>query len=832
MIAFNTSIELVQPLKAEGADCANCPLAASPCAPTYVPANFDGTLFVGEAPGFDEAQQHVPFVGASGQFLARAYESVGGVWGTAARTNTVLCRPPGNRTPTQQEITCCSGRLKVDIARIQPQRIVTLGTPARETVSQYGSALVKEGAWGITRFAGHQANTIGVVHPAFILRQPGAAPRFRRALERVAKGPGGDPTEASLHNPPDITVVRTYSELKEVLDSIADNAWVAYDLETNQTRWYNRRFGSGETYRADRILCLALTTGIGYGWIVPDYLIHDTPAAIPLLTAFFARVRTITHNGKFDLQFLRAYGITSHIDIDTMVAHYTTDETPNTHALKPLVAAEFGVPDYEGDLIAKYLKNKGDVYSKIPELPLYTYAVWDVCSTIALAMRLKTTLVRQKLWERPFQSLMMPGFRTLANIEFRGVRVDVPYLLKWKDLFEKRAEYLRAQITAYTGREVFNPGSPPQMQWLIFTKLGLPITEPVPQSSGRGVTKRGSTSKDALKQLKGMHPVIDLIGEYRTCIKMLKTYIMGMLTYADEYDRVHTSYSNTTTETGRLASRGPALQNIPKGRTLYGQIIRAAFIPSDGCVFLDADYAQAELRVFAAETKDPFLLKVYQNDEDLHEQVVIAQWGPIEAMTDMEYENRRFIAKIFNFGWAYGGGASMLTNVVPDHAAAQAFVDEYEANMPVAAAWRRRQGYLAQKQGYVQARTGRRRRNLNGTLKPTEAINSPVQGGASDNTVDATIRLEAEQRVQVVLLIHDEIVAEAPIASAEADLQYVIDVMQEAGARNYPEVPWKADGKIKQRWAKELTEEEARQWVTSEVDTVVVEEDMDDGEEG
>lgn len=806
-------------IKAPNAHCETCPLREQPCAPTYVPEEYGGTLFVGEAPGFDEAVAGKPFVGRSGQLLARSYDKVGGSWAQAARTNIVLCRPPGNRTPTTVEIDCCADRLKADIARLKPTKLVTVGTPAREQITHMGDVPVKEGIW--------QENTIGIVHPAFVMRQPGSMSRFRRGLERVVQGPGGDTQGTSLLQQPDVTVLTTYHQLAAVLDSIEDQSWVAYDLETNQTRWYTRRFGTGEGYRADSILCLAFTTGIGYGWLVPIYLIYDCPAVKPLLTTFFARVRTVTHNGKFDLQFLRSVGITSHIDLDTMVMHYTSDETPNTHALKPLVQAEFGVPDYEAQLIARYLRNKGDFYSRIPEGPLYLYAVWDVCSTLALAMKLKTELVRQGMWARPFQSLMMPGFRMLANVEYRGVRVDVPYLLLWKERFEARAAYLKSQIVAYTGRSEFNPGSPPQMRWLIFQHLGLPITEPVPQSSGRGMTKRGSTSKDALKQLKGQHPVIDLIGEYRTCLKMLKTYIVGMLNYADENDRVHTSYSNTTTETGRLASRGPALQNIPKGRTLYGQIIRAAFIPSEGCVFIDADYAQAELCVFASETRDPFLINVYEQGLDLHEQVVIAQWGPVEAMTPMEYENRRFIAKIFNFGWAYGGGASMLTNVVPDHAAAQAFVNQYEANMPVAAQWRKQQGLLAQRQGYVQARTGRRRRNLNGMLKPTEAINSPIQGGASDCTVESAIRLDNEGKA-IVLLVHDQLVAEARIEDAECEGAYLAEVMAEEAHRIYPEVPWKADYKIKKRWAKELTDEEAAQWITSVVDTAVVEEDTID----
>lgn len=810
--------------KAPHAHCSTCPLRNEPCAPTYVPEDYDGTLMVGEAPGFDEAQQGRPFIGASGRLLARGYQSAGGDFSKVALTNTVLCRPPGNRTPTIVEMNCCADRLRHEIATLQPTKLVTIGTPAREQITYIGSVVVKEASWN--------HNTIGVVHPAFILRQPGAMPRFRKALERVVQGPGGNETERLLQREPEVIVIRTYAQLKEVLDSIADGSWVAYDLETNQTRWYTRMFGEGEGYRADTILCLAFTTGLGYGWIIHISLLYDCPLAILLINDWFKRIRTVTHNGKFDLQFLRSIGIHARIDLDSMVMHYTSDEEA-LHALKPLVAAEFGVPDYEEELIARYLNGKADYYSKIPEVPLYKYAVWDVCSTLALAFKLKKLLVKRGLWERPLQSLMMPVFRTLANIEYRGVRVDISYLLKWEKLLAARAEYLRGQISQYAvGRNDFNPSSPPQMKWLLFEVLGLPITESVPQSSGRGETKRGSTSKDALKQLKGMHPVIDLIGEFRTCRKMRGTYLLGMLKYADQDGRVHTSYSNTRTRTGRLASSGPALQNIPKGRTLYGQIIRAAFIPSDGCVFIDCDYAQAELRVFAAETKDPFLIKVYENDEDLHEQVVIAQWGPIDEMTEMEYENRRFVSKIFNFGWAYGGGASMLTNVVPDPIAAQQFVAQYEANMPAAALWRKRQGILAQKQGYVQARTGRRRHNFNGTLKPTEAINAPIQGGASDNTAQAAVRLDQEGRGSVVLLVHDQMVGDVPIERAQVELDYMIQVMQETGAANYPEVPWKADGKIKKRWAKELTEEEARQWITSSVDTEVVEEDqLDDDEE-
>lgn len=815
--------------KAPMAECETCPLNRYRFVPSYIPEDADGTIIIGEAPGEEEARAAIPFIGRSGKLLQQEYERAGGDWSKVARTNVVLCRPPGNRTPTAIEQNSCAPRLRNELTQREWKKIATAGATARNMVSELlPDGGVVEGAWW--------QNTIGMVHPAFVLRQPAALKRLRRAVERLVRGKDGDELEAILQKPPIVTLIRTKAQLRETLESMQDGTWVAFDLETNQTGWFHRKFGQGEQHGPDSVLCLAFTTGPGYGWIIPDYILYDMPGAKEIITNWFARIRTIAHNGKFDVLFLRSIGIKAHLDIDTMILHYCIDETPGTHALKPLVAEEFGVPDYEAQLTLKYLRTKNDFYSKIPERPLYTYAVWDVCATFALAMKLKAEAVRQRMWSMPFRDFLMPGNAALTNVEWRGVRVDIPYLLVWKERLLQRAKILSDRMAEWAEKPDFNPGSHVQMKWLLFQHLGLPITEPVPQSSGRGVTKRGSTGKDAIKQLKGMHPIIELIGEYRTCLKMVRSYINNLLGYADQEGRVHTNYSSTTTVTGRLASRYPALQQIPKGRSLYGQIIRAAFIPRDGYLFADCDYAQAELRVFAAETRDEFLCDIYENDLDLHEQVVIAQWGPVDKMTEMEYENRRFIAKIFNFGWAYGGGVTMLTGVVPDPVEAAKFVEKYEENMPQAAKWRKLQAYKAQQIGYVQSRLGRRRRNLDGNLKPTEAINSPIQVGASDCTFKACIRLDNEGK-DVVLLVHDQLVVEVRIEGAEQELEYVIQVMQGEAAAIYPEVPWKADGKLKARWAKELTEEQVEEWLlglvtdTSEIDEMELDEIPEEVEE-
>lgn len=807
--------------KAEGAACANCPLRNRPMVPTYVPKeSFDGTLFVGEAPGHVEVRRQIPFVGPSGRFLDREYAKVGGKPEQAARTNVVLCHPEDNATPSETSIRCCSGRLQREIAELDPKRIILLGKQAAKGLGTINGTQYDEGVWN--------GNAMAVVHPAFVLRDPRAGyQRFARAIERACRPPNASATviEDSLKTEPEVIVLHTFDELKQCLDQF-DGDWISFDIESNQTMWFDRMFPEiqhkknvkgadlGEQWRGDPVLCLTFTNRVDLGYIIPDYLLYDCPAAIPVINEWFKRNKTIAHNGKFDLLFLRAIGvIDAHVDVDTILLHYALDENKGTHGLKELGQLEYGMANYEDELVTPYLRNQNDWYSKIPEDKLYLYAVWDVCLTLALAQRFKQRAVRQNLWKQPFNRVYMPAHRMLTNVEQRGVRVDIPYLQLWRTRLADRSERIRKELAHYAKNESFNPLSPPQMKQLLFHTLGLPVTQITRTNGGRSFTKEGSTGREGLAQLKGMHPAVELVGEYRTCRKMLRSYVENLLYYCDTDGRVHTSYIPFGTVTGRLSSRNPALQQIPRGGSFYGKIIKAAFIPSKGCALIDADYAQAELRVFAAVTGDPFLLNVYANDLDLHHEVMIALFGPAEAMDAYQLKQNRYYAKVYNFGWAYGASVELLVQLFGNREVAEAINARYEANMAVAAAWRTNQVALSKRQGYVESRTGRRRRNIYGDLGGPEAINSPIQSGASDCTLLSAERLDREGH-QVLLLVHDNIVAEAPERDAIELQGYVGRVMREEAAAIYPEVKWAADvDEPKDRWMKMPKDIEIKEWL-------------------
>lgn len=805
--------------KAPCARCNKCPLFDRPFVPTYVPEGFDGMLFIGEAPGQEEVRKRIPFIGPSGQLLQTEYEKLGGKYESAARTNAVLCRPRetanGGWTPPDAAIAACAPRLRNEIKELAPTNIVTLGKVPARIMSVLAGKNIEEGVL--------EDNIIGAPHPAFILRKRSELPRLQRVLRRVLGQEDKTSLEVMLRDDPEVTVITTFGHLMGVLDSIGDNDWICFDIETNNLNWYDRPFNGPEGTIADSILCLAFTTGVGYGWIVPDYLIYDTEGVKEALSAFFKRVKTIAHNGKFDTIFLRANGIESHVDIDTLALHYALDETPGTHGLKDLAQAFYGVPNYEERLIKPYMKSKNDDYSKIPEEPLFKYAIWDVCATFALSIYFKRSLMRQHgipgvpLWEQPVKSFYMPALNMLTEVEWRGIRVDVPSLQFWKERFHERADILKKKLGDIAGNSNFNPGSSVQCQKLLFDDLGLPMTKSAitaRAANSQAKFKDGSTSRVVLEaQLKGAHPAVDMIIEYRALEHKISAYFDNLLENCDSSHRVHTQYLLQGTETGRLSARFPALQTIPRATTLEGRILRSCFIAAPGHVFIDADYDQAELRVFAALTMDPFLLRVYEDGRDLHNEVVAAMYGPKESMDEFVYKERRMAIKMFNFGWAFGAGLERAKQILPDPVAAEEFYNRYEAQMPVAAAWRRRQTALADNPGFVVSRTGRKRRFPERGYGP-EAINAPVQVGASDCTIASAIRLNAELH-RVLLLVHDELIVEVPYKERETMLHYVEQVMAEEGAKLFPEVKWNAEGKWTDRWTKQLTDQEINDWMVS-----------------
>lgn len=765
--------------------CDHCPLANEPLVPPYAPGGTE-LAFVGEAPGASEVQMGKPFVGPSGRLLEAIVSNAESAYAAIHRTNVVMCRPPANRTPSPQEVACCRPRLLAELAEAGIKRIVTLGKTAHEALIPNWTPS-ERGMWHSTS----EYRIMPTWHPAYVLRKPSEGAALILDVTK-ALHPREMPTFTQAD--PECVVITSLTELEHVLESVPDDTWVAIDTETNQTQWYD-----SVTRKANSIVMLQLAWEHCRGFVLDDEMLYDVPGVITSLQKFFDRVRLVAHNGKFDAVFLSTLGLKIVLEFDTMLAHYCLDEMP-PHGLKELVALEFGMPNYEDRLISQYLSNRNDEYSKIPFLQLAQYGVLDVVATLALRELYEERLRANGLYEWPFKNVLMRAANSFVEFEVRGIPIDVPYLQRSQRLFEQALISMVEDMRVKYHQPTLNPNSTQQMAHLLYDVLKLPVQ--YSKSGGR------STSHEALDALEGRHPLINDLLRYRRVAKMKSSYIDNVLEQVDSRGYVHPTVMIHGTETGRLSMRNPAMQTIPRPSDpnqpgydvfLDGGVIRGAVIAPEGMVLIVADYSQAELRVLAALSGDPFLIKVYQDGRDLHSEVAIAMFGPNYT------KEQRVRCKMFNFSWAYGGNEySFAKDQGLSLEVARQFVRDYNVVMAGAVSWKAEQFKLAKTQGYVSTRFGRRRRfplitseNVDEVRKAS--VNAPVQSSASDLTLLSALTL-IEQHIMVCHLVHDSIIAMAPVNEATDIAETVARIMCRTGETWFPEVPWKVDVEISQRW--------------------------------
>lgn len=777
--------------KSAGAQCTNCPLLHE----DFVPSEFNEramVMCVGEAPGIQEVREGRPFVGQSGMLLNAAMSEAGYVRDFASYTNVVACRPPGNREPDEVEIYCCSGRLEHDLLQAKLGTTLLLGKTAREAIAP--RAQVYRGSLGdYGLYDTFVTRVIVTWHPAYVLRRPSEATGFLNDVRKAFE----PPTVHVVQDAPTYTMPETYDDLATELSTAPEGVKMAYDLETNQVRWFDT-----PEEKANSILMMGVCWDPGKAVIIGDELLYDDLRTRELLQEFSARMLPVGHNIKFDNVFLR-----SHIDtkivpyMDTLIAHYVLNEN-SMHGLKAIAQEEFDLHDYEKDLISEYLKSRNDEYSKIPVDKLAEYCAWDVAVTLALAERFETRLQHLGLATWPYFNLFMPANEALTIQELRGVQVDLPYLRECQRLYTEELERSQHAAGAMVGRPDINLNSWMQVGEVLWDQLQLP------QSNSRKIKPR-STSAAAVAHLQGKHPFVDALLRYRRISKLKSSYIDNMLQYVDVNGRVHPNALLYGTEVGRISMRDPAVQTIPRpgmklGRTDYdpyedGAVIRGAIIASPGNMFGAADYSQAELRTLAYLSKEPFLLQAYKDGRDIHSEVAVAMFGE-----DFTHE-QRVQCKMFNFSYVYGGTEySFAEDAGLPISVAREFVKRYDRVMPVARKWKQDQFKLMRKQGYVETLFGLRRRfplitpdNQDDARKAS--VHSVVAGTAAAVTVLAQTKLIMEG-VPVVMSVHDSIEFDSPIDRVEEDAEHVVQVMLDTASEHMPEVPWKVDKEIGPRW--------------------------------
>ena len=416
----------------------------------------------------------------------------------------------------------------------------------------------------------------------------------------------------------------------------------------------------------------------------------------------------------------------------------------------------------EGRLVS-YLLNPEVAYN--PTLPIQ----WDMLKADSA------------LWNL-YNEVELPLTQVLKEMEQAGVRVDVDMLKRAEEQLSKELTTLEQGIYAAAG-VTFNVNSPKQVGEVLFDQLKLDA------KAKKSKTGQYSTSEEVLLSLKGKHEVVGMILEYRELKKLISTYIAALPTYINpETGKIHTTYNQTVTATGRLSSSNPNLQNLPI-RSERGQLIRQAVIPDENCVFLSADYSQIELRLMAHFSQDPHMVEAFRSGQDVHAATAAKIFGV--SIGEVTKDQRRQ-AKTANFGIIYGISAFGLAQQLDcSRSEAKALIDGYFAAFPGVIDYIERQKELARQQGYAVTLFGRKRylpdiNSHNATVRSfaeRNAVNSPIQGTAADIIKMAMVaisnRLKAEGlQTKMIMQVHDELNFNVPMNEVDRVREIVVSEMQ------------------------------------------------------
>ena len=405
----------------------------------------------------------------------------------------------------------------------------------------------------------------------------------------------------------------------------------------------------------------------------------------------------------------------------------------------------------------------------------------EVAYNPALPIQWEKLKADSSLWNL-YNEVELPLAKVLKEMEQAGVRVDVEMLKKAEEQLSKELANLEQGIYASVGM-AFNINSPKQVGELLFDQLKLDA------KAKKSKTGQYSTSEEVLLGLKGKHEVVGMILEYRELKKLISTYIAALPTYINpETGKIHTTYNQTVTATGRLSSSNPNLQNLPI-RSERGQLIRQAVIPDNACMFLSADYSQIELRLMAHFSQDPHLVEAFRSGQDIHAATAAKIFGV--AIEDVTKEQRRQ-AKTANFGIIYGISAFGLAQQLDcSRSEAKALIDGYFAAFPGVIDYIERQKELARQQGYAMTLFGRKRYlpdilSHNATVRSfaeRNAVNSPIQGTAADIikmamvTIDRRLKEEG-LKAQMIMQVHDELNFNVPENEVDKVREIVVNEMQ------------------------------------------------------
>lgn len=606
---------------------------------------------------------------------------------------------------------------------------------------------------------------------------------------------------------PAVTPDISSENYETILDEEALNRWAqilreagefAFDTETDSLDNLSARLvGMSFAAKAGH----AAYVPIGHDYLdAPDQLLTEQVLRVMKPILEDEKIRKIGQNLKFDRGIMENYGVELRgIAFDTMLESYVLNSVAGRHDMYSLADRHLNYKTTTFEDIAGKGK-KQLTFNQIPLEEAANYAAEDADITLLLHQALYPQLEAEKSLLHVYQDIEMPLVPVLSRMERTGVLIDANVLAAQSVELTARLDELEKQAFAIAGEE-FNLSSPKQLQTILFEKLNLPVVKKTPGGAP-------STNEEVLEELADNHELPRVILEHRSLSKLKTTYTDKLPLMVDpKTRRVHTSYHQAVTATGRLSSRDPNLQNIPV-RTDEGRRIRQAFIARDGYCIMAADYSQIELRIMAHLSQDKGLLKAFAEGKDIHRTTAAEVFGvPLDEVT----ADQRRSAKAINFGLIYGMSAFGLARQLGiPRGEAQRYMDLYFERYPGVLEYMARTREHAAEKGYVETLEGRRlwlpeinsRNGMRRKAAEREAINAPMQGTAADIIKKAMIAVDdwlQKENIDALMImqVHDELVFEVR-KEQQAEMAEKIRGLMEAAMKL--DVPLKVEAGVGANW--------------------------------
>ncbi|MBA2724746.1 MAG: hypothetical protein H0U53_02050 [Actinobacteria bacterium] len=809
--------------------CRSCPTADDAIV-ARAPGHGDVAIVI-DAPTDGEVKHQRWLAGSRGgasRLLHATLEAAGADVEQLYFASALNCRPnPKKKAMQKRAMISCRERLVNELKAEGIKKVLCIGPVG------YGALMSSDRLPAITNIRGRWKHAYGMdvlatLPPGFMFGSPAKADYFRDFAYDIEKF---FTTEPEPHPDIELWIPDTLKEVEQAFAWLAEQEYVSVDLETTGF---------------SPISCDILAAGFGVVLnghdakvvIIDNSLIEKTKPWRLIGKLLASEQPTVFHNAKFDLQHLKQQLLRRKLKYepreihDTLLLHYTLDERPigrfKCHGLEALARTRYDAPDYGID-VKKFLAEweSADAYNRrAMRTKLQTYLGLDCYYTARLFPDLWNDALNEdeQLLEL-YETLLIPGAIALADIEHHGILIDREFYEKSSVELGKKATALLAQLQRDTGIPDFNPGSPKQVQELVYGTLEMPFGLRTDKdgktyhTARRGGLQEGATAAPVLKALAYRYPehkkIIDDICEYRNLTKNIGTYVNGILQRCDTDGRIRTSFNLAGTSTGRLSSSNPNLQNVPDA-SHTGVEIRKGFIAAPGHVFVYADYKQLEVRIAAWLSGDAAMKEVFNSGRDPHQEIAHAIFHkPKEEITHY----MRWLAKNIQFGLLYGRGyESVATGPEQEDIAMRGgtrwsvdevkqFYDSLLAEWKDYAKWQQAQKATGYREGEVHMPTGRKRRfdfisKHDAGYVGRASFNNPTQGTASDFTLHALIQLHARLPVGAYLVstIHDALMVECLEDQVDDVSSLMYDVMEHDTLFAIDDIALKIDLDVMYAW--------------------------------